>query len=329
MDKVRIGFIGCGGVSNGHASRITNMADAEIVALCDTNANTLTAYKQRHTKLADVSTFSDWRKMLDKVKLDAIEIHTPHTLHYEQIMAGLDRGFHVLTEKPMVCTSAHAHAVVKRVKETGLKLQVSYQRHFERGFRFAKELIASGKFGKVQFVTALQSQEWKRATVGSWRQDPALSGGGQLNDSGSHLIDIVLWVTGLVPAEVSAFIDSCGTKVDINSAVSVKFESGAQANISVVGDGLRWWEDVTIWGEKGILVFRQGEPLVYCSEDRELHMPQAMPGSTDPDRNFIDAILGKAELQVPAECGLRVIQLTEAAWQSAARGGAPVKVAVD
>ena len=326
MDKVRIGFIGCGGVSNGHAQRIINMPDAELVALCDTNTTTLAQYKKRHPRLADAPTFTDWRKMLDKVKLDAIEIHTPHTLHYEQIMAGLDRGLHVLTEKPMVCTTEHALAVQEKVKETGLKLQISYQRHFDRGFRFARQLIASGEFGKVQFVSALQSQEWKRATKGAWRQEPELSGGGQLNDSGSHLVDIILWVTGLVPSEVSAFVDNSDTPVDINSAISVKFEGGAQGNISIMGDSIRWWEDVTIWGEKGILAFRTGQPLTYCSADGELHLPQRMPGSTDPDRNFVDAIFGKDELQVPVECGVRVIQLTEAAWESAKRKKA-VKVA--
>jgi len=324
MNKVRIAFIGCGGVSNGHASRINSMPDAEIVALCDTNTKTLKEYPKRHPGLAGVPTFTDWRKMLDKVKVDAVEIHTPHTLHYEQIIESLGRGLHVLTEKPMVCTVKHAEDVVKKVNETGLKLQVSYQRHFERGFRFAKELIASGKFGKVQFITALQGQAWLQGTRGSWRQDPKLSGGGQLNDSGSHLVDIILWVSGLVPSEVSAFIDNFDVPVDINSALSVRFEDGAQANISIVGNSLKWWEDLTFWGEKGMLIFRNGQ-LTYCDADGELHLPQRMPGSTDPDRNFVDAVLGKAELEVPVECGLRVIQLTEAAWESAAKGK-PVKV---
>jgi predicted dehydrogenase len=326
MEKVRIGFIGCGGISNGHAQRIASMPDAKIVAICDTDTKTLEGFKVRHPELAKTPTFTDWRAMLDDVKMDAIQIHTPHTLHFEQIMAGFERGLHVLTEKPMVCKTEHAHIIVAKVKETGLKLQVSYQRHFERGFRFAKELIASGKLGRVQFVAAQQSQEWKMATEGKWRQIPELSGGGQLNDSGSHLVDIILWVTGLVPEKVSAIIDNCGTPVDINSAVSVQFKGGAQGTISIVGEGIRWWEDVTIWGEKGILAFRNGQPLMYSSQDGELHLPQHMPGSTDPDRNFVDAILGKAELESPAECGLRVIQLTEAAWQSA-KLGKSVKVA--
>ena len=324
MEKIRVAFIGCGGISNGHAERLIAMPDAEIVALCDNNPDQLTRYAERHPSLADVPTFEDWEAMLDAVECDAIEIHTPHTLHYEQIMSGLDRGLHVLAEKPMVCTTEHALAVADKVEETGLKLQVSYQRHFQPEFRYSRELIARGDLGDVHFVTVLQGQNWKLGTKGAWRQVPELSGGGQLNDSGSHLVDIMLWVTGLVPQAVEAFIDNRGTPVDINSAVSMKFTNGAHGTINVVGDSIPWWEDMTIWGEKGVLFFRNGK-LTHCSQDGELHLPQHMPRGTDPDRNFIDAILGKAELEVPVECGLRVIQLTEAAWQSAATGK-PVEV---
>ncbi len=324
MEKIRIAFIGCGGVANGHASRVAAIEETEIVALCDTSPEALTGFKERHPELADVPVFADWRELLDKTELDAVELHTPHTLHYEQIMASLDLGLHVLTEKPMVCSSEHAVAVARKVAESGLKLQVSYQRHFEGAFRYMRELISSGDFGEVHSLAALQAQEWKNSQHGTWRQDPELSGGGQLNDSGSHLIDIMLWVTGLAADEVHAFIDNRGTKVDINSVVNVRFANGAQGSIAVVGDSVQFWEDMTIWGEHGVLYYRNG---VLSQADRKgrLVEPRDMPSSTDPDRNFIDAILGRAELEVPVECGVRVIELTEAAWQSAERSG-PVKV---
>lgn len=326
MKKVRIGFIGCGGVSNGHAQRIIAMPDAEIVAICDNSPEQLKAYKERYPSLANVETYLDWREMLDKTKLDAVEIHTPHTQHYEQIMESLDRGLHVLTEKPMVCRTDHAIAISKKLKETGLKLQVSYQRHFGPSYRYARELIASGGLGEIHFLTAWQCQNWKDATTGLWRQVPELSGGGQLNDSGSHLVDIILWITGLQADEVTSFIDNRGTPVDINSAVSVSFTNGAKGTINVIGDAIRFEEEITIFGERGMLMFRRTGELIHADADGELHIPQRMPRSTDPDRNFVDAILGKDELQVPVECGLRVIELTEAAWKSAEQGR-PVKVA--
>jgi len=327
MSKVRIGFIGCGGIAGWHAQRLAPVSDAQIVALCDTSAPALKGFKERNPKLAKAPTFADWREMLDKVKLDAIEVHTPHTLHYEQIMAGLDRGLHVLTEKPMVCSTTHAFAIAKKVQETGLKLQVSYQWIFDNRFRHAQKLVASGELGEVLFVNAVLSQEWKLSQKGTWRQDPALSGGGQLNDSGSHLVNIILWIGGLVPSEVAAFVDNRGTPVDINSAVSVRFENGAQATIGVLGDCSRWWDEWVMWGEKGMLVYDEGI-LTHTAADGKQERLEHQPDESDPDRNFVEAILGKAQLAVPVERGVRAIQLTEAAWESA-RTGRVAKVAND
>ena len=324
MDPIRIAFIGCGGVSNGHARRILEFPDAEIVALCDNDPKRIEDYRAAYRSLADVPAFADWREMLDSVELDAVEIHTPHTLHHEQMMECLGRGLHVLCEKPMACTTEHALDVARKVEETGLKLQVSYQRHFDPVFRHARNLIAEGVIGELHFLSAWQTQNWKEAVKGTWRQIPELSGGGQLNDSGSHLVDIILWVSDLVADQVTAFIDNRGTPVDINSAVSVQFTNGARGTISIIGGGIGFDEEIIFYGTKGRLVVQNGQ-LIHVDENGDMHMPRNMPRSTDPDRNFVDAILGKDELQVPVECGLRVIQLTEAAWKSSDEG-APHKV---
>ena len=328
MKPFRLAFIGCGGVANGHVGRIEKIAEAEIVALCDTSAESIKRMKERHPSVADLPVYEDWRKMLDEVKVDAVEIHTPHTLHFEQIMESLARGLHVLTEKPMVCSTEHALAIVKKLEETGLKLQVSYQRHFEPTYRYIHDFIAAGKLGDVIFVSALQGQEWKRATKGAWRQVPELSGGGQLNDSGSHMMDILLWATGLRAESVMAIVDNCGTQVDINTSLAVKFTNGAQASIAVVGDAIHFYEDFTVWGTKGTVFYRNGK-LSLSGEDGKLYEPKELPAASDPDRNFIDALLGKAELEVPVECGLRVIELTEAAWRSGKSGCAEKVVRAD
>ena len=282
--------------------------------------------KAGHPQIKDLPEFDDYKKMLDSVEMDATEVHTPHTLHFEHIMASLDKGLHVLTEKPMVCKVSHAKQIMDKLEKTGKVLLVSYQRHYQGPFRYMREVIRSGQLGEVQFVSALQCQDWKRGCQGRWRLDPKLSGGGQLNDSGSHLVDIILWVTGLGVSEVSAFIDNLGEKVDINSAISLKFKGGAQANISIVGNAPTWWEDITIWGSVGALFYRNGQLRHVIGSGRETHEISGWPGGMSPDRNFVDAILGRAHVESPVTCGLRVIELSEAAWESAKLNGKPVKV---
>ena len=323
-DRIRIGFIGSGGNARHHMGQVLSIPEASIVALADPNPAMIEAARRQHPALADTPAFDDFRRMLDEVPMDAVEISTPHTTHKEQILGAFQHGLHVLCEKPLVCTVADAHEVIAARDAAGKVGLLSYQRHYQPEFRCIRSRIASGDLGPVTFVSALQCQNWKNGTRGTWRQDPALSGGGQLNDSGSHLLDIILWVTGLAVESVSAYIDNCGTPVDINSALAVRFRGGAKGNLSIVGDATDWHEDATIWCEKGFFLMRSGRLQVCDSSGR--YTFDHLRGGSFPDRNFIDAIRGRDEVQSPFECGLRVIELTEAAWQSGARGGAPVTV---
>jgi predicted dehydrogenase len=327
-DKVRIGMIGVGGMATGHARNLkNNIPEAEIVAICDTSEASLANCKER-AGLGDVPTFTDYAAMLESVEMDAVEIGSPHTLHYQQILDSLDKGLHVLTEKPMVCTQEHAHTLIKKRDESGKVLMVSYQRHFQPEFQHVRNRIKNGDLGELTYVSALQGQDWLRGCANSWRHTQALSGGGQLNDSGSHLVDIVLWTTGLVPKEVSAFIENFTVEVDINSSTSVRFTNGAIGNFSVIGDCPGWWEDITYVGKEGALFMRNGRLVERLrsngGKDYEPNKEE-MPKDTNPDRNFVDSILGKDTPRVPAECGLLVIELTEGAWESAKNGGEPYR----
>lgn len=325
MGRIRMGFIGCGGNASGHIGRVLAIPETEVVALCDVSEESLQRARERHPACQDLPAFSDYERMLSSVELDAVEISTPHTLHFNQIMAALECGLHVLSEKPMVCKVDHARSVIAKAREVGKTLMVSYQRHLAPQFRHVQKQIQSGELGEVQFVSALQDQNWYQLSLGTWRQQMVLSGGGQLNDSGSHLLDIVLWMTGLEVAEVHAYMENFDSEVDINSALSVRFSNGVIGNISVVGNSpaAGIWEDITIWGSKAVVYLRNGH-LTIRSGSQSVE-PERLPPSTTVDQNFVDAILGRNDVQVPPECGLRVIELTEAAWESA-RIGVPVKV---
>lgn len=325
--QIRIGFIGTGGNARSHIASMARTEGVEIAAFADPSEQSLKVALERLGR--PVPTFADHRQMLAAIPLDGVVISTPHTLHYQQVMECLDRGLHVEVEKPMACTSADARAIITKQQETGKVVLIGYQRHYEPRFRWARDRIREGAIGRVTFVQCYQSQNWLRGTRGKWRQVPELSGGGQLNDSGSHLVDIILWATDLAPAEVTAYIDNRDAPVDINSAVSVRFTNGALGTISVVGDQVAsgMWEDITIAGDKGIIWMRQGGDVFIATEENLTPTRVTDFGQPigDKDQNFIAAIRGEAKVEVPPICGLRVIELTEAAWRSAA-AGRPVAV---
>lgn len=329
-NRVKVGLVGCGGIMHWHVGNYKEIKQAEIAALVDTNPTHMATMVEKHPELEGVPQFKDYQKMIASVDLDAVVIATPHTLHCEQILTCLGAGLHVLTEKPMVCSVTDAKKVIRKTEQTGLVTMISYQRHFMPAFRLARKMVAEGKIGKPTFVSALQAQDWLRGTKGLWRQVPKLSGGGQLNDSGSHLVDIMLWVSGLVPDTVYAEIDNRGSKVDILSALSFKFKGGAIGTMAVVGDAPGWWEDITFYGEEGGLYVRDGK-LLHSTRSKgkwgaELtDVTDKLKYNSNFDRNFVDSILGKDEPQTPPVCGLRVMQLTESAWESG-KTGKPVKV---
>jgi predicted dehydrogenase len=323
--KLRIGFIGAGGISHGHYHRLHATKKAEVVALNDPSRKSLKTFYERCEGSDKLPTYKDYRDMLKNETLDGVVILSPHTVHYEQTLASLGKGLHVLSEKPMTCTIRRAKTLIRKAKAVKRTLMISYQRHYEPQFRYMRDQIAKGALGKIQYVQAIQSQEWLRATRGTWRHKIAESGGGQINDSGSHLIDIIMWVTGMKVSEVYAKMENFKTEVDINSTCAMKFENGALGSLSVIGNAPTWYEDHTIVGSKGAFYLRQGLDLIQqdaVGKRVKIKLPKY---SKNPDANFIDCIQGKDVPQTPPECGLRTIEVTEAAWKSAA-SGKPVKV---
>ena len=324
-DKIRVGFIGSGGIAVHHAIQLLTTAGdlGEIVALADPSEQSLAHMKEKRPDLANVPTFSDHRQMLAQVPMDAVEIHSPHNAHTQQILDSLDKGLHVLCEKPLSSTVADSRRVIAKRDETGKILMVSYQRHFQPMYRYIREQIQTGALGEVQTVVVMMAQEWLRATRGAWRQDPALSLGGQLNDSGSHLVDMFLWTTGLQAKKVYAEINNFDAKVDIDSTLTVRFTNGAIGNVTVLGNAPQgFWELFGVWGSKGSIIYDMLHGLrqqMFDQPEQNLEFPKP---DNNPDLNFLRAILGQEEIQVPAECGLRVSELTEAAWRSAAQGRA-------
>ncbi len=326
MDKVRVAMVGCGGYQRYRISNLLKVPEAQIVALVDPSEDQIHKTQVAHPQLADTEVFSDYRKMLETAKVDAVMIATPHTQHMDQILDSFAAGAHVCCEKPLVTSVADAHRVIEARDKAGKVGMVSYQRHFQAEYRFIREKIKSGNAGKFQFVSSMLGQSWLRATKGTWRQELALSGGGQLNDSGSHVLDIILWMSGTGPETVCGFTENFDSEVDINSALSVKFRNGGLGSFSVVGNGFDWRDDVSIFCENIVFYIRDGK-LTMIDRKENKFLAENLGGGSSPDQHFIDCVLGRTECDAPFECGLEVIRLTEAAWQSAAKGGAPVHVA--
>jgi predicted dehydrogenase len=328
--EIRVGLIGCGGIMQRHINHLLAIPEAKITAMADPNPKCIARYKSSCPSLASAAEFTGYKDLFG-ADLDAVVIASPHTAHAQQIVDSLGHGLHVMCEKPMVTSVADAVRVMKAERKAKRVLLLAYQRHWENTFCYIKKTIASGELGTIDFIQAFQSQEWKWIANGTWRADPKLSGFGQLSDSGSHLLDAIMWTTGLKPASVAAKVDYSGMKVDINSAVTVEFEGGAIGNISILGSGASFWEDITISGTKGTIFMRNGVVNHKVGIDGEMRVvspagPAWFQPAPTPARNFIDCILGKAQNESPSASGLRVVEICQTAIESAKAGGKMTKV---
>lgn len=323
MAKVRMAILGCGGMSGAHARRYKDDPDVELVALCDVSEEIVNKYIERN--LPDYSpkpqVFTDRAKMYAEVKPDAVTIVTPHTMHFEHGMEALAAGCHVFMEKPMVTESGQAHQLAEAAKAAGKIVVVGYNTPCTPHFRRLREIIRSGELGKLETVTGWQTQNWKKGTTGSWRQDPKLSGGGQMYDSGAHMFNSLVWSVEAPIAEVLAFVDNMGTPVDINGTVNIRFANGVLATMTIVGNcpadgsGMVYTFDggrVEIDGWSGSwMKVRKGRDEVE---------PGSQGESETPNDNFIDAVLGRAEPQTSPANGVIQSELMDAIYESAEKG---------
>lgn len=322
--KVRIGIIGCGGVGRGRVKNLIDSSpDVEIVAGVDPVPENINIYEQIVGKpMVAYTGKNDYKKMIKEQELDAVGIFSPHDVHYAQAKYALEQNLHVMIEKPMVCGAPNAIETAKMAAERGLIYMITYQRHFMPQFITARDLILKGAIGEVKNFYVYMAQDYGPARGKSWRADPKQSRGGEVNDSGSHYQDILLWMTGLLPVSVEGYIDSyyqeLTTKIEMNGMFRVELSNGALGRLIIIGDYIGGFsDDVRVKGDKGVLKINgmTGEvQMMLNGAKKPKNVTPKKPKSypNDPSDNFVKLVQGKTkENRVPAIFGAKVALLTD------------------
>ncbi len=323
---MKVALVGCGGAGHAHANDLKKLiesgADVEVACLVDVVREKALSVK-RDLGFSSAEVLDDYRRAISLV--DAAVICTPHTLHYQQVMDFLRAGKHVLVEKPMACKLGEAYRMMVEAERRDVVLEVAYQRHFMPKYVAAREFVRGGGLGEVKLISLLLAQNWYKIAKGTWRGTLKLGGGGELIDSGSHILDIAFWVSGLKPLEAFAYLDPYDIEVDVNACLSAKLTRGALLSFAVAGDSPAWAEAEMFWGERGRLVIGEEAPVFTPrgGEPRPVDTSGFKPSR--PVFNFVDAVAGRDENKSPALCGLYVAALSEAAYESTKRGR-PVSV---
>jgi predicted dehydrogenase len=261
-------------------------------------------------------------------QLDAVVLVTPHTLHYTEARAALEAGINVLVEKPMVTSSEHAYDLWRTVERTGKKLAIAFQAPYSAEYRYLAAERDAGRLGLIQLVSGFSNQAWRHLSQNTWRQDPALSGGGFIYDTGAHLLNAMMWLMNDPVVEVGCFYDNLLTPVDIDAAIMVRFKSGAMGSIGMCGNGAVFHNQIVLQTDRLLVQTRaHGGELEITSAAGKIypHVPELPEGMATAHANFTNALLGREPLLCGVRYGVLLSALMDALYESG-KSGRIVKV---
>jgi predicted dehydrogenase len=329
---VRMALIGCGGMARYHLTRILQQSDTtRVTVLCDPSPEMLAQAAQKFhevglepppTRTSLEATLADFGD-----QLDAAFIITPHAFHHDQAIACMAAGLDVLLEKPMVMNANQAHSLIETRNRTGRLLVVAFQGSLSPEIRAAAKMLRSGELGQILNINALVWQYWKTVTTGTWRQDPALSGGGFLFDTGAHMLNTVADLAGEEFVEVAAWFDRRGTQVDILAVAMGRLKSGALVTLNSCGDASSSHNsEVRIFCSQGILQTNVWGDYLRLQRPGRIHLRRVKcPPSLGVWQQFLAVRAGEMENPCPPEVGLRMTRLWDALKASAEWNGLPVQ----
>jgi predicted dehydrogenase len=214
---LNIGIVGYGFMGRTHANGYHNAAkffDTPLVpvlkAACGRDAAKLKAYADNW---GFESTETDWKKLVERKDIDAIDIVTPNDSHAEIAIAAARAGKMVLCEKPLALDGAQGEEMVKEIEKAGVPNTVWYNYRRVPAVTLAKQIIDSGKLGKIFHYRANFLQDWTisedlpQGGAGLWRLDAKAAGSGVTGDLLAHCIDTALWLNGSI-SDVSAMTET-------------------------------------------------------------------------------------------------------------------------
>lgn len=326
-------LIGCGGMARYHIRNMLQQLDTtRITVVCepspDEYAATAEVFKQAGQEPPPNQ--PDLSRLLTDyaASLDTAFIITPHAYHHDQTQACLEAGLDVLLEKPMVMNTAEARSLIEIRDRTQKLLVVAFPGSLSSGIRTAVSLLRSGKLGTIKGLTAAVWQDWGVRTVGTWRQQPEIAGGGFLFDTGAHMLNTVADLAGEEFVEVAAWLENYGRPVDTLAAVIGRLASGAFVTLNACGEAMPsvCSSDIRVFCSQAILhTGIWGEHLKVQMTGKKKPRTIKVPASMNVWQQFLAMRNGQLDNPCPPEVGLRMARLWEAIQASAAQQGQPVR----
>ena len=339
MDKVKFGVIGVGNMGSAHAKRFLKgeVENAVLTAVCDLKQARLEAIRSLNGG-ESVELFHDYTQMLKSGLVDAVIVATPHYFHPEMVIAALEAGLHVICEKP-------AGVYTKQVKEMNAAAEKSdklftmmFNQRTNCVYRKIREMVTSGELGELRRINWIVT-DWYRSQSyydsGDWRATWKGEGGGVLMNQCPHQLDLLQWVTDMMPSRIHAFCHFGkwhDIEVEDDVTAYLEYDNGATGVFVTTTGDAPGTNRLELTGNNGKLVCENGKITFWKLQTPEREFNATYKGGfgspkkdiinveTDGEnpqhvgilRNFTNAVLGKEPLFVQGTEGMKGVQIMDA-----------------
>ncbi|MCD7975646.1 MAG: Gfo/Idh/MocA family oxidoreductase [Tannerellaceae bacterium] len=331
MNKIRFAVVGCGHIGKRHAEMISRDPGAELIALCD-----ILPVDKLGIEPYAVPFFSDIVELLNSsLEIDVINICTPNGLHAQMAIQAIEAGCHVVIEKPIALTAADAEKIVFTSLRYHRQVFCVMQNRYSPPSVWLKEMVDSGKLGKVYMVqlNCYWNRDDRYYKSGNWHGDAELDGG-TLFTQFSHFIDIMYWLFGdicNIQARFADFNHAHSTAFEDSGIVSFDFVNGGSGvlNYSTAVWDKNLESSMLIVAEKGSIKVggQYMNEITYC-HIKDYEMPELAPTNPGNDygaykgsaqnhnfviRNVVQVLSGSREEPITTNVmeGLKVVDIIQ------------------
>ena len=191
MKKIfKVGIVGCGLIGKKRAKALAS--NGILVACSDIDI----FQAQSLSKDTGARVYLNWYELVSSKEIEVVIIATRHDSLAEITKIAAEYGKHVLVEKPGAKNSLELETMISIAKKNSVKIHVGFNHRFHNSLRKAKEIVDSGELGDLMFIRGRYGHGGRIGYEKEWRSNPKLSGGGELIDQGTHLIDLSRWFLG-------------------------------------------------------------------------------------------------------------------------------------
>ena len=308
MKKLNVGVIGCGSWGRNHIRVYNDLGNASLTAISDINTATAREFGERYS----VDWFTEPEKIFERTDVEAVSICTPTVTHADLALKAIEAGKHVLVEKPMTNTTEEAKELIKAAKKEGVYLTVGFVERFNPAVSEAMNIISKGEIGEVILAHT------RRVS----RRPLRIGDVGVIKDLAIHDIDIVNQLFKTEAKNVFASAGSIAHDFEDYANIIVCFDDNRSAFIETNWLTPRKVRTLTITGTEGLINVEYITQQIIVENNERLYQPflnYGEPLLRELD-SFVNSILNDEPPEVTGVDGLRALEISEAAIQSAKSG---------